>query len=71
MQLFTKSYDQGHNAVPENGIWTWFELVILENEESTQPRKQDGIELSWLSHINLPQLDVRAVTQRTNESKYS
>ncbi|RAK85941.1 FabD/lysophospholipase-like protein [Aspergillus costaricaensis CBS 115574] len=50
LQLFTQSHNQGWASLPDAGIWTWFELAILENSMSPGPRVKDGIELVWTSH---------------------
>lgn len=52
LQLFTDSRDQGEADVPSAGNWTWFELVILEDETAFAPRVKDGVELVWKSHDN-------------------
>ena len=52
LQLNAESHDQGFCDVPSAGNWTWFELAIMENEYSDSPRVKDGIELTWISHLN-------------------
>ncbi|KAK6524472.1 hypothetical protein TWF281_011380 [Arthrobotrys megalospora] len=52
VQLFAESHDQGYCENPDQGNWTWFELGIYENEESSAPRKDGGIDLIWRSHYN-------------------
>ncbi|KAF3038623.1 hypothetical protein E8E12_003111 [Didymella heteroderae] len=37
---------------PFYGNWTWFELAILENESSQEPKSLNGVELVWKSHRN-------------------
>jgi hypothetical protein len=35
------------------GSWTWFEVVILPNSESEEPKRtKDGREMAWRSHAN-------------------
>ncbi|KAL7936844.1 Monophenol monooxygenase [Trichoderma chlorosporum] len=53
LKLFTESHDQGFVSDETQGNWSWFELVILENESATTPKKdQDGNELVSMSHVN-------------------
>lgn len=53
IQLATDSHDQGVVDFKDQGSWTWFELVILADETSTEPkRSMDGKELVWSSHSN-------------------
>ncbi|CZT06466.1 uncharacterized protein RAG0_12167 [Rhynchosporium agropyri] len=52
VQLVSECHDQGFCDVPENGVWGWFELCIIENDSAQTPRKKDGIELVWISHNN-------------------
>lgn len=49
IQLFTVAHHQEHS----NGDvdkWSWFDLVILETQESTKPKVKDGRSLVWFSH---------------------
>jgi hypothetical protein len=53
LQLATDSKDQGWVNDKKAGSWTWFELVILQDETSNEPkRSKDGKELVWRSHSN-------------------
>ncbi|KAJ3537702.1 hypothetical protein NMY22_g5481 [Coprinellus aureogranulatus] len=53
LQLCTDSKDQGYANEKQGGSWTWFELVILANENSDEPKKsKEGDELVWRSHSN-------------------
>ncbi|KAH6902475.1 acyl transferase/acyl hydrolase/lysophospholipase [Coprinopsis sp. MPI-PUGE-AT-0042] len=53
LQLATDSKDQGYVMDKKAGSWTWFELVILQDEASNEPKKsKDGKELVWRSHSN-------------------
>jgi hypothetical protein len=53
LQLATDSKDQGYVLDKKAGSWTWFELVILQDETSNEPkRSKDGKELVWRSHSN-------------------
>lgn len=53
LQLCTDSKDQGYANDKRGGSWTWFELVILADETSTEPKKsKQGKDLVWRSHSN-------------------
>jgi len=53
LQLSTRSHDQGWVTSPDDGAWSWFELSIMPNANSTEIKKdKDGLELSWRSHVN-------------------
>jgi hypothetical protein len=52
LQLSTDSHDQGWVDNKDAGAWSWFELVILPDEKSTEPVVRDGKELVWRSHSN-------------------
>jgi hypothetical protein len=52
LQLSTDSHDQGWVDEKDAGAWSWFELVILPDEHSTEPIVRDGKELAWRSHSN-------------------
>ena len=53
LQLCTDSCDQGNADDKRAGSWTWFELVILADENSDEPKKsKEGKELVWRSHRN-------------------
>jgi len=52
LQLIAESHDQSFCDVPSAGNWTWFELAVMENEHSESPGIKDGIELTWISHLN-------------------
>ncbi|KAF4977237.1 hypothetical protein FZEAL_6220 [Fusarium zealandicum] len=53
LKLVAESHDQGFTDDPLAGNWTWFEIVLLENKYSEEPRMKDGIQLVWVSHRNL------------------
>ncbi|KAJ2921098.1 hypothetical protein H1R20_g15995, partial [Candolleomyces eurysporus] len=53
IQLFTFAHNQGEANPGTDGIWSWFDLVILETPESRTPRIKDGRALVWRSH-NVP-----------------
>lgn len=57
IQLFAESHDQGTEKELFYGNWTWFELAILDNESSTEPKKLSGVELVWKSHRSRFQTD--------------
>jgi hypothetical protein len=60
LQLCTESMDQGWVSDGTHGSWSWFEIVILPDEEATEPRtSEDGKKLVWRSHNN------RLATQKT------
>ncbi|EAU86152.2 phospholipase [Coprinopsis cinerea okayama7 len=50
IQLFTTARHQGVLPEGATGIWSWFDIVILDTPESTQPKVKDGRVLVWLSH---------------------
>lgn len=52
VQLQTDSSDQGHDDQLAPGCWSWFEVVIYENADATEPHAIDGKELVWRSHWN-------------------
>ncbi|ATY62979.1 Di-copper centre-containing [Cordyceps militaris] len=53
VKLFAESHDQGSVGDLVSGNWTWFQLAIFENENSTTPKKMaDGQELIATSHAN-------------------
>ncbi|KXN83116.1 Calcium-independent phospholipase A2-gamma [Leucoagaricus sp. SymC.cos] len=54
LQLLTDSCDQGYTQADtlNPGSWSWFEVVILPDENSDIPRNKDGKELVWRSHGN-------------------
>lgn len=52
LKLIAESCDQGFVSDEKGGNWTWFEIAILENNESKQPKLKDGIQLTWVSHEN-------------------
>jgi len=52
LQLSTDSQARRFVDNKAAGIWSWFELAILPNEESTEPIVRDGKELVWRSHGN-------------------
>ncbi|EGY21649.1 phospholipase [Verticillium dahliae VdLs.17] len=49
----TPSRDQGFCDDKAAGIWTWFEIAIMENADAVTPRVKDDIQLSWSSHKNV------------------
>ncbi|KAH6902482.1 hypothetical protein BKA70DRAFT_1435208 [Coprinopsis sp. MPI-PUGE-AT-0042] len=47
LQLSTDSWDQGNVRDIKAGRWTWFELVILRGDStSDEPKYRDGKELA-------------------------
>lgn len=52
LQLWTDSRDQGWVSSPKAGSYSWFEVAIFEDENSTAPKMKDDRELSWRSHEN-------------------
>jgi hypothetical protein len=52
IQPYTNSCDQGAATDILAGSWTWFELAILKDETSTEPKSKDGHNLVWRSHSN-------------------
>ena len=52
LQLHAYSGDQGTVTYKEQGTWTWFEIVVLENEKSNVPMIKNKIEHAWKSHLN-------------------
>ncbi|PPQ82479.1 hypothetical protein CVT24_002371 [Panaeolus cyanescens] len=53
IQLCTSSRDQGNVQDKNAGSWTWFELVILADENATEPKvSKEGREMVWRSHSN-------------------
>jgi hypothetical protein len=50
VQLFTIAHHQAHIDNPDEGLWSWFDVVILESEESTAPKVKNGRSCIWLSH---------------------
>ncbi|KAF5379699.1 hypothetical protein D9615_005735 [Tricholomella constricta] len=52
IQLETKSRDQGWVSIPDAGSWSWFDIIVLESSESSEPKVKDNMALVWLSHEN-------------------
>ncbi|KAJ4243526.1 hypothetical protein NW757_011165 [Fusarium falciforme] len=52
LRLVAESRDQGECDDELAGNWTWFEIAVLKNKYSKQPRIKDGIKLVWDSHKN-------------------
>jgi len=52
LQLITESCDQGWVREGTKKSCSWFELCILSNENSTEPRILNGKKLAWQSHYN-------------------
>ena len=53
LQLQTDSRDYGHSeAMVAGGPWSWFELVVFKDTDSTDPLERDGKLLAWRSHGN-------------------
>ena len=50
MQLFTTAHHEGTPATDAVGVWCWFDIVILENADATEPLVKDGRALVWRSH---------------------
>lgn len=74
LQLCTSSRDQGNADDKNAGSWTWFELVILADEDATEPKlSKEGKPLVWRSHSNRlandtnPTLHFGAVFDRRSE----
>ncbi|KAH6893795.1 acyl transferase/acyl hydrolase/lysophospholipase [Coprinopsis sp. MPI-PUGE-AT-0042] len=68
LQLSTDSSDQGDVGDMQAGSWTWFELVILRGDStSDEPKYKDGKELAWRSHSNRL-ADPTFTTQRDGDS---
>lgn len=53
IQLHASSHDQGWVDERGRGNWTWFELVILPNSNTDQPRVKNGKSLVLKSHENV------------------
>ncbi|KAG5654010.1 hypothetical protein H0H81_008319 [Sphagnurus paluster] len=34
------------------GSWSWFEVIVLDSPEASEPKVKDGLSLVWLSHYN-------------------
>ncbi|KAF5980102.1 calcium-independent phospholipase A2-gamma [Fusarium bulbicola] len=64
IQLITESHDQGWCSNRADGNWTWFEISILENANTTEPRVKDDVQLTWESHKN--QLKSKHFVQEQN-----
>jgi hypothetical protein len=52
VQLITISRDQGWTSDPDAGSWSWFDLILLQNDGT--PRALEGETLAWKSHDNGP-----------------
>ncbi|KAJ8488254.1 hypothetical protein ONZ45_g14017 [Pleurotus djamor] len=52
IQLQTSGHDQGFVDFPGAGSWSWFDIVVLESPEHSEPKIKDGLTLLWLSHTN-------------------
>ncbi|KAF4996354.1 hypothetical protein FDECE_12498 [Fusarium decemcellulare] len=61
--LFTESHDQGFCDNEAAGIWTWFEVAIMDNADATTPRAKDDIQLAWTSHKNVLKSNIFAWLQ--------
>ncbi|KAL1857624.1 hypothetical protein Daus18300_010264 [Diaporthe australafricana] len=46
LKLIAESCDQGFVSDEKGGNWTWFEIAILEKNESKHPKIKDGIQLT-------------------------
>ena len=68
LQLHAHSGDQGTVTYKDQGTWTWFEIVVLENEKSKVPMIKNKIEHAWKSHLNPMETEgfkwVRTILQR-------
>ncbi|KAL4247804.1 hypothetical protein ABKN59_007113 [Abortiporus biennis] len=53
LQLITNSCDQGFVDNQGAGSWSWFELSILADATSTEPRVKVGVPLVYRSHCNV------------------
>ncbi|KAF9046654.1 acyl transferase/acyl hydrolase/lysophospholipase [Panaeolus papilionaceus] len=62
IQLFTHAHHENPPADDAKGIWCWFDLIVLENSSSTQPRVKDGRALVWRSH-NIPRDATKTIEQ--------
>jgi hypothetical protein len=52
IELSTHANHQGWITDPSQGVWSWFELVVLDNAMDTAPRTlPDGQPMVLLSHI--------------------
>jgi hypothetical protein len=47
----------------EGNSFSWFDIVILESPNHTEPRIEDGISLVWLSHANRTNAITRDIIQ--------
>ncbi|KAF5368755.1 hypothetical protein D9757_010417 [Collybiopsis confluens] len=54
LQLFTRSHLQSgqEQAVEDGNSFSWFDLVVLEDCNATEPKVLNGVSLVWLSHSN-------------------
>lgn len=53
IQLCTVSRDQGWVDSPEGGNWTWFEIVVMPDASTSQPKcDANGKPLAFISHYN-------------------
>jgi hypothetical protein len=57
VQLWTNSRQQEHVDDPKAGSWSWFDVMVLEDASSTEPKVVDGRALVWFSHKNEPYRD--------------
>ncbi|PPQ86546.1 hypothetical protein CVT25_007204 [Psilocybe cyanescens] len=62
IQLTTYAHHEGSPADDATGVWCWFDLVVLQNAEATEPVIKDGRALVWRSH-DVP----RAATANSDE----
>ncbi|KAF8068911.1 hypothetical protein FPV67DRAFT_1096496 [Lyophyllum atratum] len=52
IQLETKSRDQGLTSFANVSSWSWFDIIILDSPEASEPKVKDGLALVWFSHNN-------------------
>lgn len=50
MQLYTKAFHQDSLIVPGEVVWSWFDIIILDNADSTTPKVKNGVTLAAKSH---------------------
>jgi hypothetical protein len=50
LRLFTQSHNQGYIDDIDAGIWSWFDIAVLDSPKSTQPKVVGGRALVWESH---------------------
>ena len=48
----TDSHDQGWVEFADQPSWSWFDVVVLESPNATEPKVKNGLSLAWTSHTN-------------------